>query len=186
MNRAIPQLRALTHLGAFRVVSVTLALSVFAQFLYVAAQETVNLWSSDLLASHDPGISPSLTILNMSLVGHSVFATSRFFCSALCLVIRPRILLFASLLSGTALSIAIAALPSSIAKIQPNTVLGLAIGLLFFKGPVFPLIFAIALRGLGWRTKSGAAMLTVGTGGGAMGPWVLFALQSRMGVRRSF
>ena len=186
MNRVIIEPRALTHIGTFKVVSITLALGVVAQFLYVAAQETVNLWFSDLFVDHDPGINLSLTIPNISLVGHSVFAMSRFLCGVLCLVIRPRILLCASLLGGTVISIAIAALPSHTAATRPNTVLGLAIGLFFFEGPVFPLIFAIALRGLGRATKRGAAMLVAGAGGGAMGPWVLFALQSKTGVRRSF
>lgn len=186
MNRVIIEPRALTHISAFRVVSITLALGFFAEFLYVAAQETVNLWFSDLFADHDLGISLSLTIPNISLVGHSAFAMSRFLCGALCLVIRPRILLCASLLGGMAISITIAALPSHTATTQPNTVLGLAIGLFFFEGPVFPLVFAIALRGLGRATKRGAVMLAAGAGGGAMGPWVLFALQSKMGVRRSF
>ncbi|KFY81328.1 hypothetical protein V500_11536 [Pseudogymnoascus sp. VKM F-4518 (FW-2643)] len=181
MNRVIIEPRALTHIGAFRVVSITLALGVFAQFMYVAAQETVNLWFSDLFVDHDPGINLSLTIPNISLVGHSTFAISRFLCGVLCLVIRPRILLCASLLGGTAISIAIAALPSHTATTRPNTVLGLAIGLFFFEGPVFPLIFAIALRGLGRATKRGAAMLVAGAGGGTMGPWVLFALQSKTG-----
>ncbi|OBU00594.1 hypothetical protein VE01_01208 [Pseudogymnoascus verrucosus] len=186
MNRVIIEPRTLTHIGAFRVVSITLAIGVFAQFLYVAAQETVNLWFSDLFADHDLGFSPSLTLPNISLVGHSVFAVSRFLCGALCLVIRPRKLLCASLLGGMAISITIAALPSHTATTHPNTVLGLTVGLYFFEGPVFPLIFAIALRGLGRATKRGAVMLAAGTGGGAMGPWVLFASQSKMGVRRSF
>lgn len=186
MNRVIIEPRALTHIGAFRVVAITLALGFFAQFLYVAAQETVNLWFPDLFADNDLGISPSLTVPNISLVGHSAFAISRFLCGALCLIIRPRNLLCASLLGGVAISIAIVALPSHTVTTQPNTVLGLTIGLLFFEGPVFPLIFAIALRGLGRATKRGAVMLTAGAGGGAMGPWVLFALQGKMGVRRSF
>lgn len=186
MNRVIIEPRALTHISAFRVVSITLALGFFAQFLYVAAQETVNLWFPDLFADNDLGISPSLTVPNISLVGHSAFAVSRFLCGALCLIIRPRHLLFGSLLGGMALSITIAALPSHTATTQPNTLLGLTIGLLFFEGPVFPLVFAIALRGLGRATKRGAVILTAGAGGGAMGPWVLFALQGKMGVRRSF
>ncbi|KFY95103.1 hypothetical protein V498_03520 [Pseudogymnoascus sp. VKM F-4517 (FW-2822)] len=186
MNRVIIEPRALTHISAFRVVSITLALGVFAEFLYVAAQESVNLWFFDLFTDDDPGVSPSLTIPNISLVGHSAFALSRFLCGTLCLVIRPRILLCASLAGGMVISITISALPSHTAITQPNTVLGLAIGLFFFEGPVFPLVFAIALRGLGRDTKRGAAMLAAGAGGGAMGPWVLFALQSKMGVRRSF
>ncbi|KFY31663.1 hypothetical protein V493_00913, partial [Pseudogymnoascus sp. VKM F-4281 (FW-2241)] len=152
----------------------------------VAAQETVNLWFSELFADDDSGISLALTISNISLIGHSAFAVSRFLCGALCLVIRPRILLCASLLGGTAISIAIATLPQHTVTTRPNTVLGLTIGLFFFEGPIFPLIFAIALRGLGRSTKKGAAMIAAGPGGGAVGPWVLFALQNRMGVRRSF
>ncbi|OBT67225.1 hypothetical protein VE03_02621 [Pseudogymnoascus sp. 23342-1-I1] len=186
MNRVIIEPRVSTHIGAFRVVSITLALGFFAEFLYVAAQETVNLWFSDLFTDHDPGVNLSLTIPNISLVGHSAFAISRFLCGALCLVIRPRILLCASLVGGMAISITIAALPQHTATTRPNTVLGLTIGLFFFEGPVFPLVFAIALRGLGRATKRGAVVLASGAGGGAVGPWVLFALRSKMGVRRSF
>ncbi|OBT70798.1 hypothetical protein VF21_10385 [Pseudogymnoascus sp. 05NY08] len=186
INTAIVEPRESTHIGGFKIVSITLALGVFAQFLYVAVQETVNLWFSALTPTNDSSMNLFLSESNMSLVCHSVFAASRFLCGALCLVIRPRILLFVSLLGGTVLSTAIAAIPSSTAGNRPNTILALSIGLFFFEGPIFPLVFAISLRGLGRATKRGAAMMTAGTGGGAIGPWILFALQAKMGVRRSF
>lgn len=54
--------------------------------------------------------------------------------------------------------------------------------LYFFEGPVFSLIFANCLRGLGRRTKDGSAILTAAIAGGAAWPLAMYgAARGRRG-----
>ena len=59
--------------------------------------------------------------------------------------------------------------------------------LLFFEGPLWPLIYAIALRKLGRFTKWGSALITAGAFGGAVSPWFMYAAtESGINTRRAF
>ena len=52
--------------------------------------------------------------------------------------------------------------------------------LMFFEGPLFALIFAQPLRGLGKHTKDGAVLLTAAIGGGSVFPSAMYgAMQAR-------
>jgi len=48
--------------------------------------------------------------------------------------------------------------------------------LFFFEGPLFSLIFATCLRGLGKHTKDGTALLTGAISGGAAWPPIMYAV----------
>ena len=56
----------------------------------------------------------------------------------------------------------------------------------FFQGGVFPLIFAITLRGLGSHTKDGAVLLTTAICGGAIFPVIMWPVASAKGANYSF
>ena len=56
----------------------------------------------------------------------------------------------------------------------------------FFESGIFSLIYAICLRGLGVKTKTGSLWLTVATSGGAVIPAVMSPVTERRGVQYSF
>ncbi|KAH7420176.1 MFS transporter-like protein [Cadophora sp. MPI-SDFR-AT-0126] len=139
--------------------SITLAIS--AQFLYVAAQESLSIY-----------FELTLTPTNYGILGHTTFALGRYLFAILCLYITPRILLLATFVGGIIFS----ALTMTVST-NGNGIAGPALIFFFFEGPVWPLIFAIGLRGLGRKTKQGASYLTAAASGGAVFPFVMLAVQ---------
>lgn len=165
----------------------TLALAVFAQFVYVGAQESVyNTWFLGLLAELSyPNSSTRLTLspANYSLLTHVTFTLGRFTFAALCLILRPRILLLLSFCGGILFSALTTTLHTNV-----NGLAGLVLMFLFFAGPVWPLIFATGLRGTGKITKVAAACITAGASGGGVFPLVMWGIQreSHKTVQYSF
>jgi fucose permease len=157
-----------------RLIYVSLGLAVFAQFCYVAAQESMSVWFSSVLLSLQQSQNSLLTLTpdNYILVGHATFAVSRFLFAALCLVFPPRILLMIAFLGCLIFSTLTMSL-----RLSPNGVAGPALVFFFFEGPVWPMVYATGLRGLGRQTKIGAACLTAAASGGAIFPFVMFAVQ---------
>ena len=51
---------------------------------------------------------------------------------------------------------------------------------------IFPITFAMCIRGLGAHTKDGAILLTMATSGGAVAPAIMNAVINSRGVRYSF
>jgi fucose permease len=154
------------------LVYVTLGFAVLAQFVYVAAQESMSNWFADLLESVRGVGGLTLTIDNYIVVGHTTFAVGRFLFAGLTLIIPPRILLFIIFIGCLIFSI----LTMSISA-NANEIAGPALVYFFFEGPVFPMVFAMGLRGLGSRTKWGAGLLTAAASGGGMFPFVMWAVQ---------
>jgi fucose permease len=151
----------------------TLALAIFTQFSYVGAQEAMSAWFGQLLSSMTPP-SGSLTLTpdNYVLVGHTTFAVGRFLFAPLCLIIVPRVLLTLTILGCLIFSTLTFAL-----SINANGIAGPALVFFFFEGPVFPLVYAIGIRGLGRRTKVGAVCITAATSGGGAFQFVMWAVQ---------
>jgi fucose permease len=151
----------------------TLALAIFTQFSYVGAQEAMSAWFGQLLSSMTPP-SGSLTLTpdNYVLVGHTTFAVGRFLFAPLCLIIAPRVLLTLTILGCLIFSTLTFAL-----SINANGIAGPALVFFFFEGPVFPLVYAIGIRGLGRRTKVGAVCITAATSGGGAFQFVMWAVQ---------
>jgi fucose permease len=155
-----------------RLIYFSLGAAVLAQFCYVAAQESMSVWIDLLLDQMKPYGGANLSDNNVVLVGHTAFAVGRFFFGGLCLVIRPRILLLVIFIGCIVFATLTVAVPTT-----SNGLAGFAIGLFFFEGPVFPLLFAMGLRGMGRRTKIAAAALTASAAGGAIFPFVMLAIQ---------
>jgi fucose permease len=155
------------------LIYVTLGFAVFAQFLYVAAQESMSVWFSGALVYLSPNPS-SLTLSpdNFVIVGLTTFAVGRFLFAPLCLFIPPRILLMIIFLCGLIFAILTMSL-----HVTGNSIAGPAMLFFFFEGPVFPLVYAIGLRGLGRSTKIGAVLLSAATSGGGVFQFVMFAVQ---------
>lgn len=154
------------------LIYMTLGLGVLAQFCYVAAQESMATWFGGLLDQLAGVGGLTLTTENYVLVGHTTFAIGRFLFAGLTLIIPPRILL----LVATIGCIVLASLTMSL-SVTANEIAGPALVFFFFEGPIFPLIFAMSLRGLGRDTKLGAACITAAASGGAIFPFVMYAVQ---------
>ena len=176
--------------------TIGLILAVTAQFFYVGAQESNNIYFRDLVLSlvptrpndgdgatqgttnqseddNPPGV--HVSIPNFLLIGHTAFALSRFFVGFLTYLSvryqrlpRPRTYLLTFLLLSCLFSLLVVVLRPS----NPNIIVIPAILFFFTEGPIWPLIFAMGLRGQGRRTKRAAAFITMGASGAA---WPIFA-----------
>ncbi|TLD18831.1 MFS general substrate transporter [Venturia nashicola] len=158
----------LAEMNGVRVVWITLALGVLAQFCYVGAQESISTSLENYI--HQSFHSP-ISTSTWSAVAHTCFALGRFFAAALSYLfsrhgLQPRHLLSFFLLTSTSLSI--------VSMFYQDTTSQITIMLLyFFEAPIFSLIFATCLRGLGKWTKDGSALLTAAISGGAVWPAVM-------------
>ncbi|KAG5964865.1 hypothetical protein E4U56_002048 [Claviceps arundinis] len=194
--------------GGLQLRTLTLGLAVFAQYMYVAAQECNSIYFRSLLVSiqpggdrtgsgavtgstssgsaYDPDKPPGLTlsIPDYLLVAHTGFAISRLLAAVITYlsVSHPRLpqprtllLVFVALCSLFAL------LPVVLHPSDPD-ILVIPLMLFYFaQGPIWPLIFAIGLRGQGRRTKRAAAFITMGGSGPAFFPFIMYAIVHRGG-----
>lgn len=168
------------------LIYLTLGLAVFAQFVYTAAQESISVWFGSLLSTLSApynNTALTLSVDNYTLLAHTTFAIGRFLFAPLCLIIPPRILLLFIFIGGIVFS----SLTMSL-HLTANGIAGPALIFFFFEGPVWPLIYAIGLRGMGRRTKIAGALITASASGGGVFQFVMFAVQrvSHKSVQYSF
>ncbi|TPX15789.1 uncharacterized protein E0L32_000123 [Thyridium curvatum] len=188
-------------IGGFRLKTVCLVLAVLAQWFYVGAQESMSIFFSSLIKSFLPNPVTSsndndeskpvpgltLTVPNYLLIAHTAFAVSRFTAGYLAylsvknpkcrLIPSPRtVLAFCAIFS-----VIFAILIASIKPTNPNLIVIPVVLYFTAEGPLYPLIFALGLRGQGKRTKRAAAWLTIGTSGPAFWPFVLWAIMRNGG-----
>jgi hypothetical protein len=168
------------------LIYLTLGLAVFSQFVYVAAQESISVWFGALLQMlSTPNTSTTLTmsVNNYTLLSQTTFAIGRFLFAPLCLCIPPRILLLFIFIGGIVFS----ALTMSL-NLDANGLAAPALVYFFFEGPVWPIVYAIGLRGMGRRTKMAAALITAAASGGGVFQFVMYAVQqvSHKTVQYSF
>lgn len=204
-----PQKRSI---GGLQLRTWSLMLAVLGQWTYVACQESNNIFFRALTiailpnqedggvaatnADTNPGENsdkpPGLTIgvTDYHLIAHSVFAISRFIVAYLTYLSvrnprmpKPRTWLAISV----GLSILFALLTVVLQPSDPNLLMIVVILFYFAEGPVWPLIFAIGLRGQGRRTKRAAAFITMGGSGAAFFPYIVYAvINSGVSVQLSF
>ncbi|KAI0473018.1 major facilitator superfamily domain-containing protein [Xylariaceae sp. FL0804] len=200
--------------GGLQLRTWTLVLAVLAQWSYVAGQESmsiffrnillparshrnrVTIWAhatdrasaaSEVAATERPeGL--TLSIPDYLLVAHTAFAVSRFLAAYLAYlspthpkVPQPRTVLNIC----TGFSILFGALVAAVRPSNPNVVFVPIVLFYFFEGPMYPLIFALGLRGQGKRTKRAAAYITMGCSGPAFWPFVMYAIHRRGGSYRT-
>lgn len=170
------------------IIFTTLVLGVMAQLCYVAAQECISEFFKPLLFSYVHGASSfkSLYTLHTAedslLLGHGLFAISRFIFALLCLMFRPRILLLICFLCLTIFSAFIFA----INNIGRSFLEALSLLLFFFEGPIFPLVFSLTIRGMGKYTKWASAWLVASATGGSVFVFIIFRVQRLRTVQYSF
>lgn len=187
--------------------TVSLSLAVFAQYLYIATQESNSIFFGSLItyfADHShadtsttssskssggdssdkpPGL--ALSITDYLLIAHSCFAVSRFLTAILTYLSvtrrylpKPRTILTTNVL----LCFVFALLFVVLRPKNPNLSF-IPMALFFFsEGPMWPLIFAMGLRGQGRRTKRAAAFITMGGSGAAFFPFVMYGIMEHGGT----
>ncbi|CAK7239389.1 MAG: hypothetical protein STHCBS139747_000819 [Sporothrix thermara] len=138
------------------------------------------------LTPNDDSDSPAglaVSVPNYLLVARTAFAISRFFTGyVVYLGVKhpqnrwlptPRTILTISTSLMTLFAILIVALKPS----HNANLIMVPVTLFFFaEGPVWPLVFAIGLRGQGTRTKRAAAYITMGASGPLFWPFVMYAI----------
>ncbi|THW00783.1 MFS general substrate transporter [Aureobasidium pullulans] len=145
--------------GGVRVIWYTLALGALAMFCYVGAQEVLATTFDSYLAI----VAPTFNETNYMAIGHTLFAASRFVAAGAGLVIKPRLLLV-FFLTGTIVFSALAM------NFTGSTATAMALMVFFFEGPLFALMFAQSIRGMGKYTKDGSVVLIAAVCGGGVFP----------------
>lgn len=176
--------------------TVMLVLAVAAQWTYVAAQESMSVFFGQLITAFLPDANPgaympldkqsaglALSVMDYILVAHAAFTFSRLGAAGVIhigikhphihFLPSPRILL----LLLVALAVLCVLVCISLREYHsPNAIVAPAVLFFFAEGPLWPLIFALGLRGQGDRTKSAAAWLTMGASGPAFWPFVMYGI----------
>ncbi|KAI1336543.1 major facilitator superfamily domain-containing protein [Xylariaceae sp. FL0016] len=132
----------------------------------------------------DPPMTLTLPITDYLLIAHAAFAVSRFLAAYLAYLSprHPRVPQPRTILNlCTGLSIVFGILVVALRPQNPNILVIPAVLFFFFEGPMWPLIFALGLRGQGRRTKRAAAYITMGASGPAFWPFVMYAINKRGG-----
>lgn len=175
--------------GLIPTVWLTLGLGVLSEFCYTGAQEGLSTTFEALAVANRCTGSTSacpgpLQPFDYFLIGRSMFAVGRFLTALAQWFLPPRWILLALYVGMLVVAILIR---------QLTGVAGVAMGLMlfFFESGVFSTVFAISLRGLGRRTKRGAAILTTTVSAAAIFPWpqLAYRLARNMAehpTRRSF
>lgn len=140
------------------VIWIILGLGAFSQFCYVGAQEVNGTTFDEYLAAV---VGTDWNASNYLAVAHTCFAVSRFLAAGLTLLVRPRYLILIFFL-GAILFQAL--------SMHLTGRAGLAMLLMVFcmEGPLFPLIFAQAIRGMGKHTRFASVVVTSAISGGAV------------------
>lgn len=146
-----------TKIGNVGTVWITLAFGILSQFCYVGAQE-VNSTSWDTFLSR---YSSHYNKANYMAIAHTAFATSRFLAAGLGFWIKPRVLLL--LFYGGTIVFGVLAM-----NYREGTGVAMLCMTFFMEGPLFSLIFAQSLRGMGRHTKLASVLLTSAISGGAV------------------
>ena len=183
-----PQKRGI---GGLQLRTWCIILAVLAQWVYVAAQEIMSIYFHSMITALSPDASSSadkppgltLSVSNYLLIAHAAFAISRFNAAhlAYAAVKHPNnrwIPCPRTILTLTSASSVLLALICVVLRPRANPdILAIPVILFFFaEGPVWPLVFAIGLRGQGKRTKRAGAWLTMGASGPAFWPFVMYGI----------
>ena len=156
----------LAEIRGVRVIWITLALGAFSQFCYVGAQESIGTTFDSFIKTD---VRSTINTSNELPIAHTTFAATRFLTVLLGFIIKPRHQLLANYVGCIILS--------ALAMNYKGDKLVVILMLLYAcEGPIFSLIYAMCLRGLGRHTKDGSALMTTCIGGGAIIPPIMNAV----------
>lgn len=145
-------------LANIHVIWIILGLAALSQFCYVGAQEVIGTEFDNYLAQV---VSPTWNGSNYMAIAHTCFAVSRFLAAGLGYYIKPRVLIM-FFYTGAVIFTALAM------HLDGTTGLAMLIVVFFFEGPLFALIFAQSLRGMGRHTRFATVVITTTIASGAV------------------
>jgi len=167
----------------------TLFFGVAAQFCYVGAQVGIASFFINFFTQSHPELNVTEAHhqgANYYAIAQALFAVGRFSAAGFMYIgLKPRIVL---LVYQTAIMIFLAAaigVNTGSATTANWGGLALLMVVLFFESCIFPIIFALTLRGLGRHTKRGASFLVASVSGGAVVPVILGNVADRIGTQRA-
>ena len=151
--------------------------AVLAQFLYVGAQVGAWSWQIPYVQTYTGlGERKAGYLLTAALVA---FTTGRFFSTWLLRHVRASKLLGVYAVINAAICMT--------AVIRPGWLgVGCLVGVSFFMSMMFPTIFALGVKGLGTRTKTGGAVIVMSIVGGAAIPPLMGRLADVTGIAMSY
>jgi fucose permease len=158
-----------------RIIWITLGLGVFSQFCYVGGQESVSTSFPEYVGL----VMPSIDAVSHQAIGHTAFAASRFLAAFVNIWVTPRLVLL-FFFTGV---VAFSAAAMSSAGATPAAII---IMIMFFEGPLFPLIYAQSIRGLGKHTKDASVLLTAAIGGGAVLTPITYVVSESRNVQYAY
>jgi FHS family L-fucose permease-like MFS transporter len=156
----------------------TLFFGVAAQFCYVGAQCAFAGYFINYVSAVRPGTTHA-TGANLLAVAQGCFAIGRFVASGLLKFTKPRWVLM-GFLSGVVIFACLTM------GLKGNAGIASISLVLFFESCVFPLIFALSIRGLGRHSKRGASFIVAAVSGGALFPPVLGTVADHIGTQKAF
>lgn len=167
----------------------TLFWGVAAQFCYVAGQVGVAAYFINYFAQARPDLNTTESHVqgaNFYAIAQGLFAIGRFAAAGLMYYGgKPRYVLLAfqtAIMVFISLAIGI----NTGGTTGPNWGgLSMLMIVLFFESCIFPVIFALTLRGLGRHTKRGASFIVASVSGGAVGPAILGNVADKIGTRHA-
>ncbi|HTG57048.1 MAG TPA: sugar MFS transporter, partial [Niabella sp.] len=155
-------------------------LGFIAQACYVGAQTGIFSYLMNFVSDHDmhPRFDVKYGPYFLSF-GFMLFMLGRISGSAMMKYFKPARLLAAYTLAVCAL------LPIVSAKLGWTSLIALY-AVYFFMSIMFPTIFALAIKGLGSKTKKGAAFLVMSVAGGAVFPLLMGFVADTYGMAKGF
>ncbi|KAH7377731.1 L-fucose permease Glucose/galactose transporter-like protein [Pyrenochaeta sp. MPI-SDFR-AT-0127] len=167
----------------------TLFWGVAAQFSYVAGQVGVAAYFINYFTQARPDLSTTeghRQGANFYAIAQGLFAIGRFAAAGLMYYGgKPRLVLL-SFQTLIMIFISAAIGTNTGGATRPNWGgLSMLMIVLFFESCIFPIIFALTLRGLGRHTKRGASYLVSSVCGGAVGPVILGNVADKIGTRKA-
>ncbi|KAF2086130.1 MFS monosaccharide transporter-like protein [Saccharata proteae CBS 121410] len=162
-------------IGQFKVVWITLGVGIFAMWCYVGFQESVSTSFGTYLKYEASYINRT----NHFAYAHTAFAVARFLAAFSAIWIKPRWILLVCFIGVMVFSIVAMHATKDLSAIT-------IIFVYFFEGPIFPLVFSQALRGLGRHTRVGSACLTAAISGGAIIPPITDAVTDGHGTSYAY
>lgn len=150
---------------SIRVVWITLSIGALSQFFYCGVQESISTGFNNYMDY----VADYIDTTDHLAYAHTAFAVSRFISAFATVWIKPRYVLaicYAGVLAFSGVCFRESGDTAAIAMVF----------VYFFEGPIFSLIFAQTLRGMGRHTKEASAIITASIIGGAIFPPINFAV----------
>ncbi|EED17200.1 glucose/galactose transporter, putative [Talaromyces stipitatus ATCC 10500] len=143
--------------------NITFGLGVWAMFLYFAGQEAHAVNLQDYVRFSDPNL--SINPNNLGAIAYTVLTVGRLSTAFIVWrLLKPRWTLFV-------LYIGIIVFGTLCMHTTGLTAVVMAIMVYLFLGGIFPLVFAISVRGMAQHAKTAASLLAASVGGGAWSPF---------------